>query len=646
MLQEIRQWAHGWVAWLVIGTVAAVFVIWGIGSNLDSFLGSNDPATKIVKTVGADQFTQAQLDQNAENMLAEYKRTMAAQGVKMTPEDGARIKHIAQQQVMMESALRQFAAKAGFVVSKEQADAFINRVPQLQQDGHFSMDLYQALLSQRNQTPAAFLKEIQDRMVFMQVTSAIGGSAFVLPYELKETIQLIYQQRDIGYAVFDSQSFEKDINITSTDLEAYYNGHQQEFTAPAQSTIEYITLTREHIAEGLRKQPVPKEALKALYEERKTEFTIPESRRISHILIAVPENATNAERQEKKKFAQDLLERLRAGANFATLAKESSEDPGSAEQGGDLGVAVKGTFDPIFDDAAFAAPKDQVVGPVETPFGYHLILVTDIHAAQIEPLEEVRKELSEEWYQAETTRLYDDAVKQLSDEAFQAGSDFQSLAKQFGLTPATMTLFQDVSANQGIGTSPQVIAAAFDKAAYEQKLNSELLQLTPDEAVVLYITQYTDSYLKPIDSVKVELEKAALQRLALRAAETKAAEMQKALEAGTAPQEAARAHGATWQELKALQRSVHPAGLPYELVVAAFKTPMGEKPATTTVPMTSGVAILQILHISSGKVPTFSNTEEERAFSENLKSQLSEFMARRDFDLYGAYASRMIPQKP
>lgn len=640
MLQKIRQWAHGWLAGVIIGLVAIVFVIWGIGINFDELIGGGNAANPVVLNVGKEQFTQAQIDQNYQNTLAEYKAAMAAQRMEMQPEDEVRIKKMAEQQIIMESVLNQFLVKTGFDVSKEQADTFIYRIPQLQEGGRFSMELYKSMLMQRRQTMADFLKEMQNRMMFMQASAAIGGSALVLPYGIQETLGLIYQTRDIGYTVLDVKDFEKAVTITEADLEAYYNGHHTEFTVPAQAKIEYMTLARQQIVDQVRKETVPEPALQALYESHKTDYTIPESRRISHILILVPEKASEDERKAKKKEADDLLERIRAGANFATLAKEHSQDPGSAAQGGDLGVAIKGTFDPAFDEAAFSAEKDKVVGPVETTFGYHLILVTAIEPAQTEPLNEVRKELTEEWYQTESVKRYDDVVKQLSDMAFQAGTGFADLAKQFDLTVQEATLLQDPKLNKGIGTNKAVIDAAFDKAAYEQKLNSELIHINGNEAIVLHTIAYEDSHLKPFDTVKEEISASALKRQAMLLAEQKAQAVQQALASGKSHEEVEKAEGIVWKTQDKLDR--RNKDVPLEILMEAFKVPMGDKPALSTAPMLNGVAVIEIRAIYPGKAPEFKSAEEEHSFNENLKAQLGEFVARRDFDLFGQYAKRVI----
>lgn len=641
MLQDIRQWAHGWIAWVVISLIAVVFVIWGIGANFGELFGTGSNGD-VALTVGNQTFTQAQLDANYQTMITEYKSSLAAQHLPFQPEDEAKIKQISTQQLVVEAALNQFMPETGFFVSKQQADMFISRIPQLQEDGHFSMDLYQGLLSQRRQSPSDFLDEIRRRMVFMQASAAVGGSALLLPYDIDNALALIYQTRDIGYAVIDTKNFEKDVKITEVDLEAYYNGHQSEFTVPAQATIEYITLSRKAIDEEVRKLPVPEDALNALYESHNEEYTIPESRHVAHILVVVPVNATEDERKAKKKEANDLLERLRAGASFATLAKEHSEDPGSASQGGDLGVVTKGTFEPAFDDAAFEAGKDQVVGPVETPFGYHLILVTEIQPAQKEPLAQVRQALSEEWYEAESAKRFDNEVKNLSDMAFQAGTDFADLAKQFNLTIQQATLSQDVTKNTGILAMPTVMEAAFDKAAFDQKLNSELLPINADEAIVLRTTSYIESHVQPFDAVKADLEKASFARQTMRLAEDKAQAIEAALKAGTSVDAVMKEYGIVWKQEANLDRRNRT--LPMEVVAAAFKTPMGDKPEYVTVPMMTGVAILAVHAIHPGKGPDFANAEEAKAFDDNLKSQLAEFMARRDFDLFTEFAKRTVMQ--
>lgn len=639
MLQDIRRWAHGWMAWAVISLIAFVFVIWGVGANFGEMFGSLTSKPYAFK-VGDVKITQAQWDERYHTMLEEYKTSLASQHQTFQPGDDAKVKEAAKDQMIMESVLNQFLFKTGFYISKEQADTYISSIPQLQEDGRFSMDIYQSLLTRLHQTPAEFLEMVRQRMVFTQASAAIGGSALVLSNEMEQAVALIYQTRDVGYAMIESKNFEKDIKITEDDLHAYYNGHHSEFTAPAEATIEYMTLSRKQIADEVRKKPVPENALQALYDAHVTDYTVPESRHISHILILVPENATEAVRTEKKKEAADILERLRSGASFASLAKEHSQDPGSATNGGDLGVVTKGSFDPAFDDAAFSAPKGQVVGPVETSFGYHLILVTDIQPATKEPLDKVRTALSDEWYQTEAGKAFDDDVKNLSDMAFQAGTNFADLAKQFNLTIDKATLSEDASKNSGVTTTQSVIDAAFDKAAYEQKLNSELLPINDDEAVVLHTTSLVESHLKPFDTVKPELEKAALARQSMLMAEQKAHAIQTALSQGKPMDAVEKEQGIVWQEAPKLDRRNR--NVPMELVVAAFKTPLGEKPAFATVPMTTGVAVLEVKAIYPGTLPAFANQDEEHGFNENLRSQLGEFLARRDFQLFAQFAKRAI----
>lgn len=639
MLQKIRQHAHGWLAWLIIGAIGFVFVIWGISADVGDLFGRN-ANNPVIQQVGSQAVTQAQLDAKYRDVLDEYKASLAAQHQTFTAEDDKKLKDMIQEQLVMELVLNQFLAKSGFFVSKLQADSYISRIPQLQEDGRFSMERYQSLLQQRHQSPSDFLDEVSERMMFAQASAAIGGSALVLPYQMDEAVALIYQTRDVGYAVIESKDYEKHVTITDTDLQAYYNGHHSEFTTPVQVTVDYMTLSREQIATALRKEPVPEDALKALYEAHADEYTIPESRRVSHILIAVPEGSTDTERMAKKKEAEELLERLRAGASFAAFAKQYSQDPGSAAHDGELGVVTKGMFDPAFDEAVFSAPKGQVVGPVETAFGYHLILVTNIEPQQKEPLDKVRQALSDEWYADETAKRYDADMKDLADQAFQAGTDLTELSKQFHLTLQTATLTQGEQLTAGVFAHKAVLDAAFDKSAYEQKLNSELIPLSDDEAVVLRTTAYTESHLEPFDSVKVQLETAALARQTLRMAEDKAALLEKALLAGTSPEEATKTLALVWKSVTKLDR--RDRTLPLEIMTAAFKTPMGDKPAFVTVPTITGVAVIAVNAIYPGQPPVFQNADEAKAFNENLRSQLGEFLARRDFDLFAQYAKKML----
>ena len=192
-------------------------------------------------------------------------------------------------------------------------------------------------------------------------------SAFVAPYELDRRYAIEKQEREIDYALIPASDYAASTSVTDEQVKRWYDENKQNYMLPETVNLQYVELTREHAESGIE---VTEPALKEYYEQVKDRFTTQEQRHGRHILVTVGDGVDDAAARKK---AEELTAKAKAGADFAQLAKENSKDAGSAQQGGDLGLATRDVFVGPFGDALFAMAAGEIRGPVKSEFGYHVI---------------------------------------------------------------------------------------------------------------------------------------------------------------------------------------------------------------------------------------------------------------------------------
>src|SRR5690606_8693797 len=326
-------------------------------------------------------------------------------------------------QFIRQPLLTQRAEEAGYRVSDAALARRVMETPQFQVDGKFSKDRYNALIRSVGMTEAQFEQEIKTELLIGQLQSGVIDSAFVTPTELDRRYALEKQAREVAYALIPAKEFASEVKVTDEQIESFYEQNAAQFMLPEKADVQYVELTREQ-AEG--EVTVTEEALRDYYEQTKDRFESPERRRARHILITTEGGAEDAQGEKK---AAELAEQARAGGDFAALAKQNSQDPGSAEQGGDLGWAQRGMFVGPFEEALFTMQPGEIRGPVKTQFGYHIIKLEDVESGGVQSFEEARAELEEEYRAAQAQSAFYDATQRLADLAFSSLTELESVAQ-------------------------------------------------------------------------------------------------------------------------------------------------------------------------------------------------------------------------
>jgi peptidyl-prolyl cis-trans isomerase D len=585
MLQKIHDKITGIVAIVFLAVIAIVFVFWGV----DFQTSAGNYAAKVngerISMESVRNAWQRQQSQLMQMMRGELPEALVQ----------------AQQQALLDQFVRrelltQRAEEFGYRVSDEVLHKAITEIPEFQVDGQFSPDRYRVLVRQSGTSEAQFEAQLATDVLLSQMQEGVIDSAFVLPYELERRYALERQERDVDYALIAAGDFLPSINPTDEQIQAWYQEHQAEFMTPETVDLHYVELTRDAAQSTVE---VSEQALKEYYEQVKERFEAQERRHARHILITVGDGVDDAAAQKK---AQELTEQAKAGADFAQLAKEHSKDPGSAQQGGDLGWAERGVFVGPFEDTLFSMSVGEVRGPVKTQFGYHVIRLENVESGHLRTFEEVRDELEGEYRNERSQTVFYDQTQDLADKAFNALTELDSVADALGLTVKTIPGFTREGGGE-LGEEPSVIEAAFSEDVLERGQNSPLVTIGEDRALVLRVSNHKPSEPRPLEEVRDEVIARVKNEEARKAAEQKGAEALARLQKGESWSTVAADAGLKPVGARAITRADTVA--PSAVVRAAFGAPIAQisedKPYFTGVRTDDGnYAVLSVSGVRPG----------------------------------------------
>jgi peptidyl-prolyl cis-trans isomerase D len=347
----------------------------------------------------------------------------------------------------------------------------------------------------------------------------------------------------------------------------WYADNNHNYMLPDTDNLQYIELTR---ARAESQVEVTEQALKEYYDTVKDRFTTQEQRHGRHILITVGDGVDDA---AAKKKAEELTAKAKAGADFAQLAKDNSKDAGSAQQGGDLGMATRDVFVGPFGDALFSMAAGEIRGPVKSEFGYHVIKLEQIEPGHVKTFEEARADLEADFRKERSQNIFYDESQKLADTAFSALTELDSVAKQLNLEVKTVTGFTREGGGE-FGQEPAVIEAAFSDDVLNRRQNSSLVTVGEDRALVLRVTDHKAAEPRPLESVSAQIREQLKTDRMREAAAAQGAFAMARLQKGEAWSAVTSAlHlGAVGKRYMGRQDSVAPAAV----VRAAFNAPTTE----------------------------------------------------------------------
>lgn len=589
MLQNIRDKAQGWIAYGIVILISVPFALWGIQQYLGH--GSEPVAAKVNGT----EITERALDTQFE----QFRQQLRAQlGAAYRPElfNDARMRREVLDRMVNDELIRQVSRDMGLRVGDAMVQATLLGMQNFQKDGRFDEKTFERAVRLQGLTPKGFMERVRQAMVAQQLSQAVDAGTFVTQQEEADYQRLMNQKRELSYFVVPAADYMAEGGVADEQIKNYYEAHQQEFVTPERIKVNYIHLDAKSAGSTVE---VNDDLLRGYYENNQDKFGTPEQRRASHILIQVPKDADEAKVEAARKKIDEIAARLAKGEDFATLAKEYSQDPGSAENGGDLGYFGKGLMDPAFEASAFSLQKDEVSKPVRSSFGFHLIKLTDIKPSGVKPFEEVKSEVEKAYRKSEGERIYFDLANKLADKSYEDPSSLEPAARALGLKIQHSDWITREHA-EGVLGNPKVLASAFSGDVLQNHNNSELIELSGESSLVLHVTEHEEASTQPLDEVRDRIVENLLQQNAENQAMAEAEKRLQEIKGGSALQQAAGAF-----EVKGpLTVSRNDRSIPVELSSTLFRSekPVDEKPVPGMVKLAKGdYAVYELLSVKEGE---------------------------------------------
>ena len=383
-------------------------------------------------------------------------------------------------------------------------------------DGTLDMERYRQLVGAQGMTPEMYESRLRADLSMRQVVNAVVGSSFAPPALSGVALEAYYQRREAQWAVFKPADFVARLKPTDQDLQAHYQKQASRYQTPESVDVEYVLLDLTAAQQGV----VLNEAdVRTYFEQNQSRLQSKEERRASHILFTVDAKAPSAERDQVKAQAQQVLATLKkTPKRFAELARQYSKDPGSAGKGGDLDYFARGAMVKPFEDAAFALAAGQISDLVETEFGYHIILITDIRQPKLPSFESQKASLEAELRQQQAQRKFAELAEQFTNLVYEQSDSLKPAADRLKLGVRKLEGVTRQSALKAPLNHPKLIAALFSSDALEKKRNTEAIEVGPNQLVAARVTRHVPAAALPFEKVQDQVRQAWLTQAALDAA--------------------------------------------------------------------------------------------------------------------------------
>ena len=519
MLDAIRKHTTGWIAKLILALITIPFALFGI----DSYLNQAGRDVAVAK-VNGDKISI----QEYSNAIENVRNRMQADGkVDAALLDSPQLKQSVLDGLITRRLVNAEIRKANFKISDEQLSQHILGMPEFQENGKFSEDIYQKTLAQNKLTATKFENDRRSELLTQQARDGLAALVSVPKGVAEQTLQYAYQQREVSAAEIKTAQFISQVKVTPEQVKAYYELHKDKFVVPEQVKLEFAMLSA---ASFVAQMKVDDKEIKDFYDANSAKFQGDEQRHASHILIS--RGTTDKEKAAAKAKAEDILAQLRKSPkSFEALAMKYSQDPSGAK-GGDLGTFGRGAMVKPFEDAVFGMKVGQISDLVESEFGYHIIRLDGISGqnTSFDSLKlQIKGELSWQKAQAKYAELADD----FSNTVYEQSGSLKPAADKFNLQLQTSGwLSRDDGAK--FFKNEKLMNSVFSEAVLKDKRNTEAIEVSPNNMMSARVVDYKASAPRTFDEVKGGIEAVLKLEQAVKLAADKGAASLAKLKAGDA----------------------------------------------------------------------------------------------------------------
>jgi len=553
------------------------FALWGVDSYVSGGPAGDSVASVGSSKIGLQEFQQA--------MREQQERMRPALGGNVDPAllDNPQIRSAVIQGLVNQRLMALHAKESRLTVSDQQLAQFIASAPALQENGKFSPQRYEMLVAQQGLSKEAFEARVRQDLAMQQALLAVG-STFPGRVAADRWLAAQLEEREIAEAVLRPEAYLSQVKLAPDAVKNFYETNRKQFELPEQVRAEFVVLSLDTMAADVAPSD---EEIRAYYQSHPERYRQGEERRASHILITAPKDGDEKAARAK---AEEVLAQLRKNpGDFEKLAKQHSQDPGSAANGGDLNWFGRGMMVPPFEQAVFALKENQISDLVRSDFGYHIIKLTGVRPETARPFEQVRAEIAAELKRQEASKKYAEAAEGFTNTVYEQADSLQPAAEKYKLAIQS----SDWITRGGQATPPfanaKLMSGIFSDDAIKNKRNTEAVEVAPNTLVAARVVEHKPATLQPLESVAPAIE-ARLKRQ--EAAKLAAADGQAKLAALAKGEKLELA----WSAPRTIARSYAPDLAP-EAVRAVFNAEAAKTPAYAGAAVPAGFALYRISQV-------------------------------------------------
>ena len=484
---------------LLVVLIIPSFVLFGV----DGYSNMSDRGVVVAK-VGDIEITQQEWDAMHQQEVDRIRASAPNLDAKLLGSAEARYASLER---MVNDRLIAVAAEKQLLVTSDQRLAnYLQQDPSIAglrgPDGKLDMDRYRQLAASQGMTPEMLEARVRRDLSNQQVLASLQASAVASQRQTDSALQAYLQRREIQIQRFEPATFAAKVQVTDADLEKFYQTQTDRFRSPESADVEYLVLDAAALAKNIQ---LPEQDIKTYYEQNLQRLSGQEQRRASHILINAGKDAPAAEREKARAKADGLLADVRKDSkSFAQLARKNSDDPGSAANGGDLDFFAKGAMVKSFEDAVFALKKGEISAVVESEFGFHIIMLTDIKAPAAPSLEALRPKLEADLREQQAKRQFAELAETFSNSVYEQADTFKPVAEKLKLNiqQAQGLGRTPTSANAGVMANPKILEALFAEDSISKRRNTAAIELGNNTLVSARIVNYRSAAVRPYADVK------------------------------------------------------------------------------------------------------------------------------------------------
>jgi peptidyl-prolyl cis-trans isomerase D len=584
------------------------FALFGI----DSYFRQGEEGREVAR-VGDYSISQQEFSRALQDRQRALQR-MAQGRVDPAMIDNPELRHATLEGLIQRRLLLDGALRAGMTVTDQQLHKVISELPIFHDEtGKFSNARYEQFLKSEGQTPVTFEARLRQDLILQQLTYGDAESTFVPRTVAERLVKLAEQKREVSQLTITPDRFAAQVKLEPDAAIKYYEANRSEFEIPERVRLEYIVLSLESQMQQVKVDPAEVEKY---YAANRAQFEKRESQ-ARHILIAVEPGAGPEAKQKARARADDIHRQLtQKPAAFPELAKQFSQDPGSAAKGGDLGFVTRGSMKdvPEFEAALFTLKESEISPPVETKLGFHIIQATEVRGARGKTLEEMRGQIEAELKKQVAARMFAELAEKFNNVVYEQSDSLKPAAELVKTAPRQSGWVTRTRAEEPLLSNPKVLQAVFSEDVLKNKRNTEIIEAGPSTLVAARVIEHKPAEIQPFEAVQSTIEKKLVMREATRLAAEEGKATLELLKSG-------KDANTAWSAPQLISRSEH-KGLPETVVRQAFRVDASKLPVYAGVENPQGgYVVVKVTRLLDAQEIA---PEQRQAFTESLRRILGQ----------------------